>query len=292
LTRGEPSADAYQAPVVDLARELRFGRVEEGFGEDHYLSGEIGHAYVTGLQSKNVSAMVKHFIGFSKPEQGLNTGPVQGGEREMRTTWMPAFKRAIIDAGAFSIMSAYHSWDGVPAVADHHYLTDVLRGEWGYKYFVMSDAGGTDRLCNAFKMCESNPIDSDAVTMYTLPAGNDVEMGGGSFNFRKIPELVENGKLDIDIVDTAVSRFLRAKFELGLFEHPYRALPANKTAQAIHTNSSLALARKLDAESIVLLENHDNLLPLKKNANVALIGPMGDGFMNVRIVYRPPSLAV
>lgn len=273
------------APVVDLARELRFGRVEETFGEDPHLSGEMGYSYVKGLQSGNVSAMVKHFAGFSAPEQGLNTAPVHGGERELRTTWLPPFYRSIIDANAFSIMSAYHSYDGVPAVADHHTLTDILRGEWDYKYFVMSDAGGTDRLCNAFKMCQSNPIDSKAVTKYVLPSGNDVEMGGGSFNFRQIPALLESGELDIDTVDTAVSRFLRAKFEMGLFEHPYLGVPANQTASLIHTNETVKLARQIDAESIVLLENKDDILPLKKDANVAVIGPMAN-FMNVR--SRPP----
>jgi beta-glucosidase len=113
------------APLADLARELRYGRVEETFGEDPYLTGEMAYSYVKGLQAGNVSATVKHFVGFSNPEQGLNTGPVHGGERELRTTWMPSFKRAIIDAGAYSIMSAYHSYDGVPAIADHHTLTDV-----------------------------------------------------------------------------------------------------------------------------------------------------------------------
>lgn len=266
------------APIVDLARELRFGRVEETFGEDSYLAGEIGAAFVKGLQgTRQVSAMVKHFAGFSNPEQGINTGPVHGGERELRTTWLPSFKKAIIDAGAFSIMSAYHAYDGVPAVADYHTLTEILRDEWGYEYFVMSDAGGTDRLCGAFQMCQSKPIDSEAVTLYALPAGNDVEMGGGSFNFRKIPDLVKSGKLDIKTVDTAVSRFLKAKFELGLFENPY---PTKNLSSQIHTKEAIALARQLDTESIVLLENHNNVLPLKKDANVAVIGPMAD-YMNV-----------
>lgn len=267
------------APVVDLARELRFGRVEETYGEDPYLAGEMGYAYVRALESQNVSAMVKHFAGFSNPEQGLNTGPVHGGERELRTTWLVPFHRAIIDAGATSVMSAYHSWDGVPAVADHHTLTDILRDEWGYEYYVSSDAGGTDRLCNAFKMCKADPIDKEAVTMYALPAGNDVEMGGGSYNFETIIDLVGSGKLDLDIVDTAVARTLRTKFFLGIFEDPYRAVPANETARHIHTPKSVELARKLDAESIVLLENHDGVLPLDKAANVAVIGPMAD-FMN------------
>lgn len=127
------------APVVDLARELRFGRVEEMFGEDPYLSGEIGYAFVRGLQDNGVAATVKHFAAFGTPENGLNTAPVHGGERELRRTYLPAFKRAIIDAEAWSIMSAYHSYDGVPAIADYHILTEILQKEWGYKYHVMSD---------------------------------------------------------------------------------------------------------------------------------------------------------
>jgi beta-glucosidase len=275
------------APLADLARELRYGRVEETFGEDGYLAGEMAYSYVKGLQSKGVSAMVKHFAGFSAPEQGANTGPVHGGERELRTTWLPSFKRAIIDAGAYSIMSAYHSYDGVPAVADYHTLTEILRDEWGYKYFVMSDAGGTDRLCTAFKMCRASPIDSEAVTMYALPAGNDVEMGGGSFNFKKIPDLVKSGQLDMKIVDTAVSRLLRVKFEMGLFEHPYQASNKSTNSSMIHTKEAVRLARQIDAESIVLLENHQNILPLSKSQNIAVIGPMAD-FMNFGdyVVYK------
>ncbi|KAF2493287.1 glycoside hydrolase [Lophium mytilinum] len=276
------------APLADLARELRYGRVEETFGEDPYLTGEMAYSYIKGLQGGSVSATVKHFAAYSSPEQGLNTGPVHGGERELRTTWLPPFKRAIVDGEAFSIMSAYHSYDGVPAIADHHMLTDILRGEWDYKYWVTSDAGATDRLCNAFKMCRASPIDMEAVTMYALPAGNDVEMGGGSFNFQKIPELVKTGRLDVDVVDTAVSRLLTAKFTMGIFEHPYMAVPANETAARIHTPKSVQLARQLDAESIVLLENHDSTLPLKKDANVAVIGPMAHGFMNYGdyVVYQ------
>ncbi|KAL4946294.1 hypothetical protein BDV06DRAFT_208772 [Aspergillus oleicola] len=276
------------APVVDLARELRFGRVEETFSEDPYLAGEIGYQYVKGLQSHNVSAQVKHFAGFSQPEQGINTAPVHGGERYLRTTWLHSFKRAIIDAGALSVMSAYHSYDGIPAVADHHLLTEILREEWGYEYFVISDAGATDRLCNNFHTCASDPIDSEAVTLQALPAGNDVEMGGGSFNFRTIPTLIESGELDIETVDLAVSRVLRSKFKLGLFENPYPAAPKEDWDNLIHSQEAVDLARELDRESIVLLENHDDILPLKKEGDIAVIGPMADGFMNYGdyVVYR------
>ncbi|KAI1108140.1 glycoside hydrolase superfamily [Nemania sp. NC0429] len=267
-------------PLADLARELRFGRVEETYGEDGYLAGEMAHAYVKGLQSLNVTAMVKHFVGFATPEQGINTAPVHGGERELRTTYLPPFKRAIIDGNAFAIMSAYHSYDGIPAVADRHTLTEILRDEWGYKYFVSSDAGGTDRLCAAFNMCESSPIDSHAVVNYALPAGNDVEMGGGSYNFEKIPEMVAAGKLSIKVVDEAVSRVLRAKFEAGMFETPFTGVPEKEQSKHINTPQIVKLARQLDAESIVLLENHNNVLPLKKKANIAVIGPMAHGFVN------------
>ncbi|KAI1399536.1 glycoside hydrolase family 3 protein [Hypoxylon fuscum] len=256
-------------PLADLARELRFGRVEETFGEDSYLTGELALAYVKGLQSGNVSAMVKHFAAFATPEQGINCGPVHGGERELRTTYLPPFRRAIIDGGALSVMSAYHSYDGVPAVADKHTLSDILRGEWGYKYFVMSDAGATDRLCHDFKMCRSVPIDSEAIVNFVLPSGNDVEMGGGSYNFEKIPEMVESGKLPISIVDEAVARLLRAKFEARLFENPFPAISEEEWPNYINTPETVELARQLDAESIVLLENHEHVLPLKKDASIA-----------------------
>ncbi|CAI7612033.1 hypothetical protein N7533_010151 [Penicillium manginii] len=276
------------APVVDLARELRYGRVEETFSEDAFLAGEIGYNYVKGLQSKKVSGMVKHFAGFSSPEQGLNTGPVHGGERELRTTWLPSFKRAIIDAGAWSIMAAYHSYDGIPAVSDYHTLTEILRNEWGYEYFVMTDAGGSDRVCSYFKLCESDPIDKESVTTQLITAGIDVEMGGGSFNFQKIPELVKSGKLDIATVNTAVSRVLRVKFEMGLFENPYTAAPESKWKSLINSPKAVKLARNLDKESIVLLENHNTTLPLSKSGSIAVIGPMAHGFMNYGdyIVYK------
>lgn len=264
------------APVQDLARELRHGRVEETFGEDAYLAGDIGYAYVKGLQERNVSAMVKHFAGFMVTEQGLNTGPAHYGERELRTTFLPSYRRAIIDGGAFAIMAAYHSLDGVPAVADYHLLTEILRDEWGYSGFVMTDAGGSDRICDAFKMCQSEPIDSGAVTQYILPAGCDVEMGGGSFNYRSIPDLASSSKLDISVVNTAVSRLLYAKIAMGLFEDPYASHATNATANVIHTPASIQLARHLDAESIILLENRNGTLPLSKAANIAVIGPMAN----------------
>ncbi|KAJ5552632.1 hypothetical protein N7494_002010 [Penicillium frequentans] len=268
------------APEADLARELRYGRVEETFSEDGFLAGEIAYSYIMGIQSKNVSGMVKHYAAYSNPEQGLNTGPVHGGERELRTTWLPSYKRAIIDSGAWAVMTAYSSYDGIPMVADYHTITEILKEEWGYDYFVMTDAGGSDRLCSYFKMCQSSPIDMNSVTLQLMEAGIDVEMGGGSFNFQKIPSLVKSGKLDISIVNAAVTRLLRVKFEMGLFENPYSAAEKSQWSSLINTAEHKQVAKDLDKESIVLLENHDQTLPLKKSGSIAVIGPMAHGFMN------------
>ncbi|KAK4569433.1 hypothetical protein LTR86_003196 [Recurvomyces mirabilis] len=275
------------APLADLARELRYGRVEETFGEDGYLAGEIAYSYIQGVQDLNVSAMVKHYAAYSNPEQGLNTGPVHGGERELRTTWLPSYKKAIIDAGAWSIMSAYSSYDGVPQVADYHTLTEILREEWGYDFWVSSDAGATDRLANPFYICPS-PLGkygdnitagNECVTLNALPAGGDVEMGGGSFNYRSIPELVASGRLNSSVVDTAVSRLLRAKFTMGLFEHPYQIALKSEWNSIINSPAAQQLAREIDRDSIVLLKNDADILPISKGKKVAVIGPMAD-FMN------------
>ncbi|KAF5021073.1 hypothetical protein F66182_6906 [Fusarium sp. NRRL 66182] len=266
------------APQVDLARELRFGRVEECFAEDPYLAGEMGYSYVKGLQARGVSAMVKHYAAFATPEQGVNTAPVHGGERQLRSLYLPPFKRAIIDAGATSIMSSYNSYDGIPVVSDSHMLNDILRDEWGYEYYVISDAGGTARLARDFFVCPLE--DNECITLEALPAGNDVEMGGGYWSFEIIPELVKAGKLEEKMVDTAVARVLRAKFKLGLFEKPFRGVPDNKIWDYVNTKAHKKVARQLDTESIVLLENHENVLPLNKDANVAVIGPMAHGYVN------------
>ncbi|RVD81575.1 uncharacterized protein DFL_009433 [Arthrobotrys flagrans] len=270
------------APVSDLARELRFGRVEECNSEDSFHAAEISNALVKGFQNRGVAAMIKHFVGASNPEGGINTGPVHGGERELRTTWLHAFKKPIVEGGAVAIMSGYTAYDGVPTVADHHVLTDILRNEWGYKYYVMSDAGATDRLADAFKLCppKGTQAGRECITKKILEAGNDVEMGGGSFNFRSITNLTQNGQLDISVVDTAVARQLRAKFAIGLFENPYASVPTSQVNRTVHTERNVAVARELDRESIVLLENHDKTLPISKSAKVAVIGPMAHGFMN------------
>ncbi|KAK6336559.1 hypothetical protein TWF696_002107 [Orbilia brochopaga] len=270
------------APLSDLARELRFGRVEECNSEDPFLAGEISTAIVKGFQNRHVSSMLKHFVGASNPEGGVNTAPVHGGERELRTTWLPPFKKPIEEGGALAIMAGYTAYDGIPTVADRHILADILKGEWGYEYYVMSDAGGTDRLSDAFKTCPDKTTQAgrECITKTILEAGTDVEMGGGSFNFRSIANLTQSGQLDISVVDEAVARQLKSKFKIGLFENPYASVKNTSIKYEVHTDRNVAVARELDRESIVLLENHDNTLPISKTAKVAVIGPMAHGFVN------------
>ncbi|KAI8144230.1 beta-glucosidase-related glycosidase [Fennellomyces sp. T-0311] len=269
------------APVLDLAREPRFGRIEEGYGEDPHLTGEMGKAYVEGIQGKpregtaktaihRTAAMVKHYVGFGSPMGGLNIAPVQGGERDMRTIYLPPFKRAIIDGGALSIMSAYHAYDGIPSAIDKHLLNDVLREEWGFKGFVISDSGAIANLCDTHFICNASFLDPIAAIL-PLEAGNDAEMGGKQMHFQTVPEQVKKGNLSIKTVDEAVRRILRVKFQLGLFEVPFGV---HNYRDFIHTDEHVAVAQQVDEESIVLLEN-DGTLPLDEDSlsSVAIIGP-------------------
>ncbi|KAI9497224.1 beta-glucosidase-related glycosidase [Zychaea mexicana] len=286
------------APVLDLAREPRFGRIEEGYGEDPHLTGEMGKAYVEGMQGgprpgapktakHRIAAMVKHFVGFASPMGGINQAPVEAGERDMRTIYLPPFKRAIIGGGALSIMSAYHSYDGVPSIIDRHTLTEVLRDEWGFEGFVISDSMATHRLCAAQFICDpSIPLNPEAAIL-PLNAGNDLELGSGPMYYETIAEQVEKGNLDIEVVNEAVRRLLRVKFYLGLFELPHGGV--FNYNDYIHTQEHIDIAQQMDEESIVLLEN-DGTLPLDEDSldSVAIIGPQA-AVMQYG-VYVPPGV--
>ncbi|KAI5310415.1 hypothetical protein KEM55_007348, partial [Ascosphaera atra] len=267
------------APVIDLTLDPRYGRVEEALGEDSWLAGEMGLHYVRGVQKHNISATVKHFIAYGAGEQGLSLAPHLGGEREMRMKWLPAFHKPIMEGDSWSIMSAYSSYDGVPAIANPHTLIDVLRDEWDYKGYVISDGGASDRICQVFHMCEAEPFDRESTTRIMLENGNDVEMGGGHYSFETIPDLIKDGTLKMEDLDRAVRHMLHAKFAAGLFEKPFCGVPHDQFEQYIHTDEAVAIARQLDAESIVLLENHNQTLPLQKSGNIAVIGPFA-GHMN------------
>ncbi|CAE6423351.1 unnamed protein product [Rhizoctonia solani] len=268
------------APVVDLARELRWGRVEESFGEDHFINGEMGLAFVEGIQTgkrlnasstaiARMAATCKHFAAFGSPQGGLNIAPVAGGERELRSLYLRPFNRACLNS--LSIMTAYSSYDGIPAVTNKHLLIDILRKEWGYKYWAVSDAGAhlqVDLPMTLHGTCDSR----ECCAKQALENGLQGEMGGGTYTYLTLPEQIRAGKVSKAALDETVSYMLRTKFALGLFENPYPY--ANYTGH-VRTKETLDLLLEVERESIVLLENHNNTLPLSKTGikSVALIGP-------------------
>lgn len=263
------------SPVLDLAREPRWGRTEECYSEDPYLVSRIGMAAVFGLQgrenvldNRHVIVTLKHFAGHGQPEGGRNIALVNYSEREFRTNHLYPFEMAVKKANAQSIMASYNEWDGVPNHVNHKLLTDILRGEWGFKGYVMSDGGGMDVVFNDHHAADSY---TDA-GMLSINAGLDYDLGGSGC-FTKLVEQVKSGKVPQAALDRAVRNVLRVKFTAGLFEHPY----VNADTMKMVTNSSAhkALALKAAQEAMILLKNDKNTLPFDslKIKNLAVIGP-------------------
>jgi beta-glucosidase len=267
------------SPVLDLAREPRYGRVEETFGEDTYLCSVLGEAVVRGYQGSSlftnftVAAEPKHFTAHGIPEGGHNAGIAHVGRRELYDTYLPVFKAALVSANARGIMSAYQDIDGIPCTANKWVLTDVLRNEWGFDGIALSDGGAIRNLVEVNYMAESP---ADAIT-YAINAGLDVDMGSydGPVFIDAIVRGVSMGLINQSRIDNAVSNILRVKYELGLFDNPYVDLTLAKNVIRSKTHTDLAL--RCARESIILLHNK-NILPLNKNKtlNIAVVGPSAD----------------
>lgn len=259
-------------PNVEVARDPRWGRTGETFGEDPYVVTQMGVATVKGLQGENldqpdnVIACIKHLIGGSQPVNGINGAPFDGSERTLREVFMPPFK-ACVDAGAYSLMTAHNEVNGIPAHANKWLMTEVLREEWGFDGFIVSDWMDIERLHDYHAIA---PTMNDAFEM-SVGAGMDMHMHGPDF-FEGIVEAVEAGRIAEERIDESVRKILTAKFKLGLFEHPYNdeGESGNILFNKEHQATALEMARK----SIVLLKN-DNLLPLnaKKYKKVFVTGP-------------------
>ncbi len=273
-------------PVLDLAREPRWSRVEETMGEDPYLSGEIGAAMVRGLGGGNLSlpystiATLKHFIAYGTTEGGQNGARSIVGPRELKQVFLPPFKRAI-EAGAMSVMTSYNSLDGVPCTSNKELLTNVLRGEWGFDHgFVVSDLFSIDGIRGTHHTATS----SQDAGRQALLAGVDVDLGGNCFS--KLVDAVKQGKVSEEAINTAVKRVLRLKFEMGLFERPY--VNAKTAQKEVHNEAAIATAKQTALESITMLKN-DGILPLNKNVKVAVVGPNADNFYNMLGDYTAPQ---
>lgn len=274
-------------PVLDLARDPRWSRVEETFGEDPVLSGNLGAAMVSGLgggelwQEYATIATLKHFLAYAVPESGQNGNYASVGERDLHENFLPPFRKAI-DAGALSVMTSYNSIDGIPCTANHYLLTQLLRNEWKFRGFVVSDLYSIEGIHESHFVAPS----MENAAMQAVTAGVDVDLGGDAY--MNLYHSVRAKETEEAVVDTAVSRVLRLKFEMGLFEHPY--VDPQIAAQVVRSIEKVELARKVAQASVTLLENRNSILPLsKKVRKVAVIGPNADNRYNMLGDYTAPQ---
>jgi beta-glucosidase len=288
------------APVLDVARDPRWGRVEETYGEDPMLIGAIGTAYVRGMQTddprQGVVATGKHFLGYAMSEGGRNWAPVQMGPRELREVYAEPFAAAIRDAGLGAIMNSYASVDGLPCAGSPAVLTELLREELGFGGAVVADYFAVAQLLNFHRVA----ADAGEAARLALAAGLDMELPATEFYGAPLKAEVEAGRLSMEVVDTAVRRVLRMKFGLGLFEQPY--VDAAAAPAKYQTPEQRRLARRAAAEGTILLSN-DGVLPLAPTVKrVAVIGPGADDQRllqgdyhypaHVEIVYLQPETAM
>ncbi|WP_374172435.1 beta-glucosidase BglX [Flavobacterium tructae] len=278
----EASADGINwtfSPMVDVSRDPRWGRVSEGSGEDPYLGSQIAKAMVNGYQqndlSKNNSIMacVKHFALYGAPEAGRDYNTVDMSHIRMFNDYFPPYKAAV-DAGVGSVMASFNEIDGIPATGNKWLMTDVLRKQWGFKGFVVTDFTGIP------EMIEHGMGDLQAVSALSLNAGVEMDMVGEGF-LGTLKKSLDEKKVTIETIDNAVKLILEAKYDLGLFSDPYKYCDANRAKTEIFTANSRKEARSTAAQSLVLLKNQNQLLPLKKSGTIALIGPLADAKENM-----------
>jgi beta-glucosidase len=263
-------------PVVDLGRDPRWGRVEEGYGEDTYLSSRMAAAIVKGMQGDDVSrpdrvvSEPKHFSGYGVPIGGINCAPAAIGAHEHHSHYLPPFEAAFVEGGAMNTMCSYSSIDGVPCPSDYHLLTEVLREQWGMRGFVRSDMCAVSMLHTGHDVADS---EQEAIRM-ALEAGVDMQLYDFSHELYQssIINMIKDGVLKEEVVDRAVSRVLWVKFTLGLFDNPYTDTTLRKSVVRCEKHQQLAL--EVARKAVCLLKNSGNLLPLKKDVgSIAVIGP-------------------
>ena len=278
----EASADGINwtfSPMVDISRDPRWGRISEGSGEDAYLGSQIAKAMVKGYQgtdlSKNNTIMscVKHYALYGAAEAGRDYNTTDMSRPRMFNEYLPPYKAAV-DAGVGSVMASFNEIDGVPATANKWLLTDVLRKQWGFKGFVVTDYTGIN------EMVDHGIGDLQTVSARALMAGIDMDMVGEGI-LTTIQKSLKEGKATVAQIDAACRRILEAKYKLGLFDDPFRYCDENRAKTEIFTDGNRKEARAIAAESFVLLKNNGNVLPLKKSGTVAVIGPLADATENM-----------
>ncbi len=267
------------SPMVDISRDPRWGRVAEGAGEDPYLGSEIAKAMVRGYQGNDLTsnntlmATVKHFALYGASEAGRDYNTVDMSRLRMYNVYLPPF-RAAIDAGVGCVMTSFNDVDGIPASGNKWLLTDLLRNNWKFDGFVVSDYTSVN------EMVDHGLGDLQAVSALALKAGLDMDMVGEGF-LTTLKKSLEEGKLSLNDINRACRRILEAKYKLGLFSDPYRYIDESRPEKTILTAQTREIARDAAARSFVLLKNDKNLLPLKKDRNIALIGPLANNKNNM-----------
>ncbi|SFL70461.1 beta-glucosidase [Gracilibacillus orientalis] len=264
------------APMIDLVRDPRWGRVMESTGEDPFLNSKFAEAQIKGFQGENVkesmehvAACVKHFAGYGAAEGGRDYNTVNMSDRELHENYLPPFKAAI-NAGAKMIMSSFNTVDGIPATANIKLMREILREQWSFDGVVISDWGAVKEL-----IPHGVAADEREAALKALRAGTDIEMMTHCYT-ENLKSLVDDGEIEESLIDEAVLRILQLKDELGLFENPFRGANTNMERDVIMSNSHRTVARELAAESCVLLKNDNNTLPLDAAKKVALIGPFAE----------------
>ncbi|WP_249714884.1 beta-xylosidase/alpha-l-arabinosidase [Rhizomonospora bruguierae] len=260
------------APVLDVVRDMRWGRVEETISEDPYLVGMIGSGYVRGMQSEGVVATLKHFVGYSNSRAGRNLAPVHAGPREVADVLLEPFEMAVLDGGAGSVMNSYSEIDGIPVAADPALLTGVLRDDWGFTGTVVADYFSVAFLHTLHRTAP----DLAAAAAQALTAGIDVELPTGVAYLAPLAAAVRAGRVDEALVDRAVARVLRQKADLGLLDEDYRPVEVDRID--LDPPAGRALARELAEKSAILLANPGDLLPVPATAGlrIAVVGPNAD----------------
>ncbi|HEX6346910.1 glycoside hydrolase family 3 N-terminal domain-containing protein [Umezawaea sp.] len=273
------------APVLDVTRDYRWGRTEETIGEDPYLVGTVGTAYVRGLEDAGIVATLKHFAGYSASRAGRNLAPVAIGARELADVVLPPFEMAVRDGRARSVMNSYSEVDGMPVAADGDLLTGLLRDTWGFTGTVVSDYFAVKFL----ETLHGVAADEGEAAVLALTAGIDVELPTVRCFGEPLRLAVDRGDVDEAVVDRALRRVLAQKVELGLLDPDWTPLPEDVDGVELDTPRSRDVALRLARESVVLLANDDHVLPLRAGAAVAVVGPLADDPMALLGCYSFPA---
>ena len=276
IAASEASADGICwtfSPMVDIARDPRWGRIAEGSGEDAYLGSQVAIAMVKGYQgnlttNRNIMSCVKHYALYGAAEAGRDYNTTDMSLTRMHNEYMSPYKAAV-EAGVGSVMASFNDINGIPATANKYLMMDVLRKQWGFKGFVVSDYTGNN------EMIAHGMGDLQTVTALALKAGVHMDMVGEGF-LSTLKKSLQQGKVTQQDIDNACRLILEAKYKLGLFDNPYKYCDENRAKTEIFTEANRTEARKIAADCFVLLKNQNNLLPLKKSGTIALIGPLAD----------------